>query len=192
MKILIDDGMQIKVGTGIGKYSKYMYEELKCFNPLEYIVDLHSFDKKNSSKEFGRLNYLKFINSATFQKMTEQYDYVHFTNYAIPFVRNKKSKYIATIHDLAAFKHPETFSKRYYLYIRFITNYTMKHADVILTVSKSAQKEIIEKWPLFQSKVFYIYPGFYSEFTQSEIKTKYESSLLKNLHSKKFFYVLVQ
>ena len=61
MKILIDDGMQIKVGTGIGKYSKYMYEELKCFNPLEYIVDLHSFDKKNSSKEFGRLNYLKFI-----------------------------------------------------------------------------------------------------------------------------------
>lgn len=29
MRILIDDGMQIKVGTGIGKYSLYLYKELK-------------------------------------------------------------------------------------------------------------------------------------------------------------------
>lgn len=31
MRILIDDGMQIKVGTGIGKYSLYLYKELKTF-----------------------------------------------------------------------------------------------------------------------------------------------------------------
>lgn len=29
LKLLIDDGMQISLGTGIGKYSQYLYEALR-------------------------------------------------------------------------------------------------------------------------------------------------------------------
>lgn len=45
MRILIDDGMQIKVGTGIGKYSLYLYKELKTFRKKDS-VELLQFDKE--------------------------------------------------------------------------------------------------------------------------------------------------
>lgn len=50
MRILIDDGMQIKVGTGIGKYSLYLYKELKKHLEKKDSVELLQFDKGSSSK----------------------------------------------------------------------------------------------------------------------------------------------
>ena len=58
MRILIDDGMQIKVGTGIGKYSLYLYKELKKHLEKKDSVELLQFDKGSSSKKQGRLNPL--------------------------------------------------------------------------------------------------------------------------------------
>ena len=63
MRILIDDGMQIKVGTGIGKYSLYLYKELKKHLEKKDSVELLQFDKGSSSKKQGRLKYLLYINS---------------------------------------------------------------------------------------------------------------------------------
>ena len=93
MRVLIDDGMQIKIGTGIGKYSKYLYQSLQ-----------RKFSDKNSvklvdSKQIGtqkmkRLKYMFHINTLAYRKDCEQYDIVHYTNYAIPFIRSKKVKYI--------------------------------------------------------------------------------------------------
>lgn len=57
MRILIDDGMQIKVGTGIGKYSLYLYKELKKHLEKKDSVELLQFDKGSSSKKQGRLKY---------------------------------------------------------------------------------------------------------------------------------------
>ena len=54
MRILIDDGMQIKVGTGIGKYSLYLYKELKKHLEKKDSVELLQFDKGSSSKKQGR------------------------------------------------------------------------------------------------------------------------------------------
>lgn len=68
MRILIDDGMQIKVGTGIGKYSLYLYKELKKHLEKKDSVELLQFDKGSSSKKQGRLKYLLYINSNKFKK----------------------------------------------------------------------------------------------------------------------------
>lgn len=35
--------------------------------------------------------------------MSAQYDIVHFTNYLMPFRKNKRSKYVVTVHDLVSF-----------------------------------------------------------------------------------------
>ena len=40
MKILIDDGMQIDVNTGIGKYTKYLYNYLKK-NKIDVSLKMH-------------------------------------------------------------------------------------------------------------------------------------------------------
>ena len=187
MKLLLDDGMQVKVGTGIGKYTQYLYETLLMSKNKNDIIELHSFDKKDKSKIVGRYKYIKYINSSNFLRKSENFDIVHFTNYAIPFRRSKKDKYVVTIHDLAAFYHPETFSKKYALYSQYVTDYAIKHSDLILTVSNSSRIEICERWPRYANRIKYIYPGVYTEFMPYNIDDNYESLSLHSLKDKKFF-----
>lgn len=187
MHILIDDGMQIKVGTGIGKYSLYLYEELKKHLGKRDSVELLQFDKGNSSKKQGRLKYLLYINSNKFFEKCGQYDIVHFTNYAMPFRKNRKTKYVVTIHDLASFTHPESLSMMYRLYNQFMIKLAIKNADQILTVSESVKKEIVERWSMAKGKVKVAYPGLYSEFDSEIVVNQYESKLLERISKKEFF-----
>lgn len=131
------------------------------------------------------MKYLLYINSNKFKKKCEQYDVVHFTNYAMPFRKNRKTKYIVTIHDLASFIHPESLSTMYRLYNQFIVKLAIKNADQILTVSESVKKEIIERWPMANVKV--AYPGLYSEFDSEAVLNQYESGLLGEISKRKFF-----
>ena len=186
MKILIDDGMQIKVGTGIGKYTKYLYEFLNKSKNEEDIIDLVQYDKGTSSKKAGRLKYLLHINSKSYRDQCSGYDIIHYTNYAMPLIKSSRVKYAVTIHDLASFFYPDTFSILYRLYSRFIIKWAIKHADILFTVSESVKKEIIEKWPNSSDKVHVAYPGLYEEFSEP-ICGGYEYSSLKGLKDKKFF-----
>lgn len=187
MRILIDDGMQIKVGTGIGKYSLYLYKELKKHLGKKDSVELLQFDKGNRSKKQGRLKYLLYINSNKFLKKCGQYDIVHFTNYAMPLRKNRKTKYVVTIHDLASFIHPESLSTMYKLYNQFIVKHAIRNADQIVTVSESVKKEIIERWSMAEGKVKVAYPGLYSEFDSEAEVNRYESKLLGEISKGEFF-----
>lgn len=186
MKILIDDGMQIQIGTGIGKYSWHLYQSLKKCTDIN--VDLAEFDKRELSKISGRLAYLKYINSDEYLKMSEQYDVIHYTNYAMPFRKNNKSKYIVTIHDLVSFLYPETLPFSYRYYSKLTILHSLYSADVIFTDSYSVRKEIINKWPQYEIKVFVGYPGFYTEFKQLNLSNvKYENQKIFSVENKKFF-----
>lgn len=189
MKLLIDDGMQIQVGTGIGKYTKYLYQSLLelCKNNDDHI-ELSQYDKGESSQKAGRIKYLLYINSRKFKKMCGRYDIVHFTNYAIPIFRNKNVKYVATVHDLASFLYPESLPIFYKIYNQFVTKYAIRHADAIFTVSQSVKCEISEKWPSASNKVTVLYPGLYSEFSEKNINIDdYDAEQLRSLGKKKFF-----
>ena len=84
MQILIDDGMQIRVGTGIGKYSQYLYDSLRKSSLCEK-VDVSTYVPKSTSQKSARMAYIKYINSKKYHDMSAQYDIVHFTNYLMPF-----------------------------------------------------------------------------------------------------------
>lgn len=189
MKILIDDGMQIRVGTGIGKYSRYLYENLKLKQNADFQVDLTEFQPKSDSKILNRLEYIKFLNSNNYINNSKQYDVIHYTNYLMPFRKNGHSKYVVTVHDLASFLYPETFSKIYIAYSRVAIDHAMKEADKILTVSNSVKKELIQYFPKFTNKIEVVYPGYYDEFSSfgNLSSVKYESDILNTLKYKKFF-----
>ena len=187
MRILIDDGMQIKVGTGIGKYSLYLYKELEKALKGKAVVELSQYDKGDSSKQQGRLQYLRYINSRAFYVKSGNYDIIHFTNYAMPFIKNKKAKYVVTVHDLASFLYPESVSKLYSVYNRMVIRLAVWRADVILTVSESVRQEILDKWPKIRQKVKVAYPGIYSEYDSKSTIYEYHSDKLKNLDGEKFF-----
>lgn len=189
MKILIDDGMQVKVGTGIGKYTLYLYNTLNKILQEPDRVDLFQFDKGTSGKQGGRLKYLLHINSKGYHDLCGEYDVVHYTNYAIPFRRNRKTKYAVTIHDLASFLHPQSVPGGYRLYNRLMIGYAIRYADTVLTVSRSAKKEIADKWPRYAHKVHLAYPGMYDEFNSDVRKqdARYALESLKQLKRKQFF-----
>lgn len=181
MKILIDDGMQIKVGTGIGKYSRYLYDELKKALSDKDEVNLLSFSyEKSERRMFSRIRYLLYINSKEFRDKCKGADVVHFTNYAVPVFRQKGVKYAVTVHDLVSFIYPETLPRIYEIYSRWSIKYAVKHADIVFTVSESVKREIIQRFKRYEGKVKVAYPGLYDEYStdngvnENEILKKYD------------------
>lgn len=188
MKILIDDGMQIDVDTGIGKYTKYLYESLKKNKNIDdvLLVQNHKFFKRNI---FSRIVYLFKISSRKYKINSENYDVAHFTNYAIPFNRSKKVKYAVTIHDLVSYKYAETLPLLYRLYSRFIIKYAIKYSDIVFTVSESVKKEICEYFPKYGKKIHVGYPGFYEEMDVLETNAEFDNKDLLKLKNNFFLYV---
>ena len=191
MKILIEDGMQIKVGTGIGKYSQYLYNELKKALPDTDEVELLSFSpEKNGWKIFHRIKYLLYINSKKFRDKCKDADIVHFTNFVIPIFRQKGVKYAVTIHDLTAFAYPETLPPVFGIYSRMNIRYAMKHADVVFTVSESIKKELIQKFAEYKEKINVAYPGLY-EYNKPDDCESGNNVLEKYGLTKKNYFIFV-
>lgn len=187
MRVLIDDGMQVKVGTGIGKYSKYLYQSLQRKLGDKNSVDLVD-SRQIGTQKMKRLKYMFHINSSAYRKNCEQYDIVHYTNYAIPFRRSKKVKYIVTVHDLASFLYPDSLPKLYKIYSHFVIRYAMKHADAILTVSHSVKEEISTFFPEAIDKTFAIYPGHYAEIERKDKnEVTFNDEKLKQLNHRAYF-----
>lgn len=188
MQVLIDDGMQIQLGTGIGKYSQYLYTSLLALkeHPDDHF-SLENFQRDTSEKAKSRAKYLFYINSKKYFRKLSHYDIVHYTNYAMPLIKNPKTKYVVTIHDLASFICPETLPKLYVAYNKIIIRHALKRADAIVTVSYSVKKEIERLFPQFIEKVNVIYPGLYNEIKKSDLSEKYENCKLNQLDKRKFF-----
>ena len=185
MKILIDDGMQIQVGTGIGKYSSYLFNELKKISGVD--ADLIHYKKVGNSQMVSRFNYIKYINSRKFLDGLEQYDTVHFTNYAIPFRKIKGVKYIVTIHDLVTYLYPETLPFFYRIYNKIMIKHAVYHADVVITVSKTVKNEIITKFPKTKDKIVAINNGVFEGIKPLKEYLEYDNEILNSLKEEKFF-----
>lgn len=186
MKVLLDDGGQIHVGTGIGKYSKYLYDSLSRDQDL--FIDLESYDW-GGKRSFSRIKYLIYLNSKKYRIKSKQYDIIHYSNYAMPILKNKCSKYVVTIHDVVSFDRPGTLPILYAIYSRWTIRNAMRRADAIVTVSDYMKEKICDLFPKYKNKVFRIYPGYYSEIYPEEYHDDiYKNKLLSNIiHNKKFF-----
>lgn len=182
MRIKIDDGMQCAVGTGIGKYTQHLADALS--GKADVTLDSFCPDGARTSR---RLAYLRQINSRAYRRASEQFDLLHFTNYAIPFRRSKKVKYATTVHDLTAILYPWTLPFLYRIYAKATLRHAIKRADLIFTVSQSVKREIAEKFPRHAHKVCAVYPGVYREMGASEPTVAYDDARLGEIEGKPFF-----
>ena len=184
MKILLDDGMQISVGTGIGKYSISLYKGL-----LENNVDVQLSDyiPPKKGKMYDRLHYLYYINSMDYQEYIKRFDYVLYTNYAVPFIKNSKTKYAVTIHDLVAFLYPDTLPFMYRYYSQAMIRNACEKADLIFTVSNSAKNDIVAKFPKVKNKIHAIWAGLYDDRKPLSEYPPYENCKLTDIDNVPFF-----
>lgn len=160
MKIIFDYRVLThKTFTGVENYTK---------NILENIQDKCSL---NIAKPKSTNKYLAHL----------------WTHFVLPFKKGKilfcpaniaplfiprSKKLIVTIHDVSFLTYPQSFSKFFRIYYKFIIPIVIKRADVIITVSRYSQKEIEYYYPSAVKKTRVVYLGvdtsFYSKKEQNK------------------------
>lgn len=187
MKVFIDDGLQLARGTGIGKYTKGLYDAFKNRSDIE--VELANWRPIGKSEITKRARYLKHINSNEYIEELENYDIVIYTNYVMP-VRKINAKTVVVVHDLAAFDVPETLRMPYRYYNRAAINYSVRHADTILTVSNTMAKEIVKRYPFAMDKVCWSWPGLLPHVNLMDRPGEFDNTVLKQRGKNPFFLVV--
>ena len=176
--------MQIALGTGIGRYSQYLYDALAARDGVE--VDLTSWRASRGSRQANRIEYLRYLNSNEFIKLAKSYDAAIFTNYAIPY-KKLPCRVMGCIPDMVSYIHPETLPLPYRFYNRAMIRNTVRRSDIVMTISKSVRDEIIDRFPQYESKVTYAWLGLYDGIQRDDNPPPFESEKLSKLVSGKYF-----
>jgi glycosyltransferase involved in cell wall biosynthesis len=183
MKIIIEDGLNLYKKTGQGQYSVNFYNIL---TELGYEVEMKRkpFLEKIKNSTIKRILYVLWINIIFPVKMIfNNAEKIIFTNTITPIFKMPHKKYYPVLHDLWAYKSPETVTVAQSIYARVVC-YSIKYTyEKIITVSETAKRELVEfyKCPEDDISVVYNYFSFgekpiinSSEKEQSELLEKYK------------------
>ncbi|HEX5413928.1 MAG TPA: glycosyltransferase family 1 protein [Terriglobia bacterium] len=155
MRLLLEDGFSVEKGTGVGRYTQNLARELAKDPEIEILPPAaSSLVRKIRPSSARRLAYAAWLETA-FQSQILRLDpdVVHFTNYLVPRNRKSRARFVASIHDLTAWKLAESLPPMYATYIRKATSRAVNVADLILCPSASVMKEVIEHFGVPQDKV---------------------------------------
>lgn len=184
MKILLDDGMQINKGTGIGKYSESLFFALK---ESEYVdVELLDAPKRLGLEEISRALYLKYINSIDFLNLTNEFDLVIFTNYVMP-MRKLGCTTAVVVHDLVAFDLPDTLPLAYCIYNRLAIKHAMRNSDYVFTVSNDMALRMSKRFKNTHAGIIAAWPGLVGNIHPVDSCENYEDEHLGSQVGNKFF-----
>lgn len=91
--------------------------------------------------------------------------------HAIPLVHPKKT--VTTIHDIGYLQYPESYSKKDLKYLRWSTEYAVKNASSLITVSEFSKHELVACYKIPPEKIHVIHLGYdedvYHLYSQQEI-----------------------
>lgn len=187
--ILIEDGLNLYQKTGQGQYTQNIYDILI---DMGYQVEMKRkpFMEKIKNSTVKRILYILWINFVfPISTMFKNADIIIFTNTLTPFYKIPNKKYYPVLHDLWAYKSPETVTFIQSLYTRIVITSIKYTYEKIITVSETVKQEIVDFFNCSEEDVKVIYNSFsfgekpvlnYSEEDQLRILGKY------NIKSKKY------
>lgn len=155
MRLLLEDGFSVEKGTGVGRYTQNLARELGKYPGIEILPPAtRKLVRKIRPSSARRIAYAAWLETAFQVQLAKvQADVVHFTNYLVPCRRKSKARYVASVHDLTAWKLPDALPPMYTRYIRKAISRAVDVADLILCPSQSIRKEVIEHFNLASEKV---------------------------------------
>lgn len=87
---------------------------------------------------------------------------------------------VISIMDLAFFHFPEYFTRKDLAQLKSWTEYSVRKADAIITISHASKDDIIKQYTIPEEKIYVVYPGIkvgmnlqHSVFVMNELKAKY-------------------
>lgn len=190
------DARTYKHRTGIGFYVSNVIKELNnkdhenqyfLYSPEE--IDL-GFKLNGNFKVREKIGgKLKFYFKLSRLLKKDNIDVYWGTNYILP-KKNKDTKYVLTIHDLAIKKFKNIGSFKTTVVQKLFLNKSIKRADKIIAVSKATKNDIISLYNISEDKIRVIYEGtnFYKyNYSKGNINRIEEKFKIKN--SKYIFFL---
>ena len=190
MKIGIDARSMFGTPTGVGRYLSNLLAALSKLDAenaywlyTDRPIDTAIIAQENFHQKYLTLpvaqNYFTWNHVRLPPELVlHPIDVFHFPFYTMPVFRNYKS--IVTIHDITYEVHPEWYSWKGLVAMRFFSKYAAKHADKILAVSEYTRHDIIKHYRIPEKKVVAIYHGIEKRFqkirdkeTLEHLKAKY-------------------
>jgi glycosyltransferase involved in cell wall biosynthesis len=191
MEIGIDVRSMFGTPTGVGRYlsnllnhiSRLDKENSYCLytdHPIDTpIIQQSNFCQKHLTFPFVQ-NYFTWNHfRLPLELLQHPVDLFHFPFYTIPVFRNYRT--VVTIHDITYEIHPEWYSWKGLLAMRFFSRYAAKHADRILTDSNNTKQDIINHYKVSENKIAVIYLGVEERFGKiddysvlEQIRAKYQ------------------
>ena len=187
--IIIEDGLNLYQKTGQGQYTQNIYDILI---DMGYQVEMKRkpFMEKIKNSTVKRILYILWINFVfPISTMFKNADIIIFTNTLTPFYKIPNKKYYPVLHDLWAYKSPETVTFIQRLYTRIVIASIKNTYEKIITVSETVKQEIVDFFNCSEEDVNVVYNYFsfgekpvldYSKEEQLKILSKY------NIESKKY------
>lgn len=185
-KILIEEGLSLKLGRGVGQYTQRLYEILK----KEHFVEMPRkiFLENISNNVIRRILYILWLNTFFVLKLFFYKNNLIciFPATITPFIKFKNVKYLSVIHDLRSIEHPELSSKVQNLHLNFANWSALTSADKILTVSDTMKQAIIQYYNLKADNISVIY----NTFSLKNVLYDESEDILKRLNIKSKKYLL--
>lgn len=161
------------------------------------ILYLASFDIDNLKTIFPASSNINFIQYNTktgwprllinipslFRKY--DFDFAHF-QYMIPPVKNKKCKYVVTIHDVIFEEYPAEFTRYYRFSKKLLYQLAATNADIVTTVSTYSKKSIEKFLRVKPGKTAVIPNGVSDIFFQPYNKERSAELITKKYGIRKF------
>lgn len=198
MKIGIDISQVAYEGTGVATYTRCLVEAMVKLNREDTFVLFGSslrnkkpivefvknLEAKNAKKKlsFFPPKLLEFlwngIHVLPVETITGPLDVFHSSDWLEPPTR--AAKRVTTVHDLAVFKYPETFSKRGGHDI--VKNqkrklfFVKRHSDLVIAVSETTKKDLVEILKIPEKRIRVVYeaaePIYYPRGEEQVNETK--------------------
>ena len=192
MKIGFDAKRLFHNSTGLGHYSRTLIRVLLQLNEDMKIVlfdakpvntPLTNFFFTHPQVETITLDtpawYYRSINLSKYSHK-EKIDIYHGLSNELPVIRNHDLKYVVTIHDLLyqSFHDDFSFIDRNIYHIK--TKLAIKNANVIVAISESTKKSIMESFPVDEKKIVVIYQTYDPAFNQPVTNDQINAAIQKH------------
>ena len=214
MKIGIDISQLAFPGTGVATYTQNLVENLLKIDKQsllprnkknEYILFFSSLRQKVPKLQISKTqNNIKIktfklpslileflwnrLHLVPVEKFAGQLDVFHTSDWLEPPAKCPK---VTTIHDLAIFKYPETFTPRgghdIVVNLKRKLEWVKKESRLIIAVSESTKRDVIEILGIPEERIRVVHEACNPEFTE---KSKEDTERIKKKYRIKGDYIL--
>ncbi|MFA6918931.1 MAG: glycosyltransferase family 1 protein [Patescibacteria group bacterium] len=190
--------------AGVGHYTYFLVKNILAIDhENQYVLffdnrftNFKEFEQENVTiKTFPFYQYKKYLPIAYSQMLIssflnrEKLDLLHCPANVIPLFYNGTT--ILTVHDLAIYKYPEFFPKKFLSRQVFSTKIlvpkSLIKAAKIIAVSKSTKSDIVENFGIPEEKIEVVYEGLDSHEIAKSIHTDFNKTKLKYGISRNYF-----